>query len=52
VGQVEGMGEESVRGFGGKAEGKGHLEGRGIDGRMGSEWIIGRPVGVGGVVVN
>jgi hypothetical protein len=52
VGQVAGMGQESVQGFGGKAEGKEHLKGRGIDGRMGSEWIIGRPAGVGSVVVN
>jgi hypothetical protein len=26
-----------------------HLEGRGIDGRMGSEWIYGRLAGVGAV---
>jgi hypothetical protein len=39
------MGEESVQGFGGKAQRKEHLEDQGIDGRMGSEWILGRLAG-------
>jgi hypothetical protein len=29
----------------GKQEGKNHLEDQGIDGRMGSEWILGRLAG-------
>jgi hypothetical protein len=32
---------EFVQGFGGKAD---HLEDKGVDGRMGSEWILGRLV--------
>jgi hypothetical protein len=28
--------------FVGKPEGKNHLEDQGVDGRMGSEWILGR----------
>jgi hypothetical protein len=34
---AHGRGEDSVQGFGGKA----HLEDQGVDGRMGSEWILG-----------
>jgi hypothetical protein len=41
------MGDESVQGFGGKAQ-RDHLEDQGVDGRMGSEWILGR-VAVRGV---
>jgi hypothetical protein len=29
----------------GKPEGSGHLEDQGVDGRMGSEWILGRLAG-------
>jgi hypothetical protein len=32
-----------------KPEGKNHLEDQGVDGRMGSEWTLGRLVGGGGV---
>jgi hypothetical protein len=36
-------GEESVQGFGGKTpKERDHLENQSVDGRMGSEWIIGR----------
>jgi hypothetical protein len=35
------MGEESVQGFGGKD----HTEDQGVDGRMGSESILGRLAG-------
>jgi hypothetical protein len=31
----------------GKPEGKGHLEDKGVDGRMGSKWTFGRLVGGG-----
>jgi hypothetical protein len=33
----------------GKPEGKYHLKDQGIDGRMGSEWILGRMAGGGGI---
>jgi hypothetical protein len=33
----------------GKPEGKGHLKDQGVDGRMGSEWILERLAGVYGV---
>jgi hypothetical protein len=33
----------------GKPEGKDHLEDQGVDGRMGSKWILRRLVGGGGV---
>jgi hypothetical protein len=36
------MGEECIQGFDGKARRKDHLEDQGVDGRMGSEWILGR----------
>jgi hypothetical protein len=36
-----GGGKERVEGFGWKARRKHHLEHQGIDGRMGSEWILG-----------
>jgi hypothetical protein len=48
AGHVACMGEErkSVQGFGGKPEKeRGHLEDQGVDGRMGSEWILGRLAG-------
>jgi hypothetical protein len=41
-------GEKHVQDFGGKAEGKDHLKDQGVDGRMGSKWMLGRLV-VGGV---
>jgi hypothetical protein len=47
VGHMACMGEESVQGFGGKAQ-RDHLEDQGVDGRMESEWILGR-VAVRGV---
>jgi hypothetical protein len=34
---VHGKGEKSVQGFGGKPEGKDHLEYQGVGGKMGSE---------------
>jgi hypothetical protein len=34
--------EKRVQDFGGNARRKNHLEDRGIAGRMGLEWIIGR----------
>jgi hypothetical protein len=40
-----GRGKESVQGFGGKAIRKDHLEDQGVDGRMGSVWILGRLAG-------
>jgi hypothetical protein len=42
---THGRGEECVQSFMGKLEGKNHLEDQGIDGRMGSEWILGRLAG-------
>jgi hypothetical protein len=40
------MGEECVQGFAGKARRKkDHLEDQGVDGRMGSECILGRLAG-------
>jgi hypothetical protein len=44
-----GRGEECVQSFGGKPERKNHLEDQGIDGTMGSEWILGRLSGRYGV---
>jgi hypothetical protein len=37
---------KSVQGFGEKRD---HLEDQGVDGRMGSEWLLGRLAGGGGV---
>jgi hypothetical protein len=47
VGHVAHMGEERYvyRVLMGKQKGTDHLEGQGIDGRMGSEWILGRLTG-------
>jgi hypothetical protein len=45
VGHVASMGEESVQGFGGSQMERDHLKDQGIDGRMGSEWILGRLAG-------
>jgi hypothetical protein len=46
VGHVTHMREESVQGFGGKSpKERDHLKDLGIDGRMGSEWILGRLAG-------
>jgi hypothetical protein len=36
----------------GKPEGKDHSDDRGVDGRMGSEWTLGRLVGAGGCGVD
>jgi hypothetical protein len=36
------VGEECVQGFGGKAKRKDFLKDQGVDGRMWSEWILGR----------
>jgi hypothetical protein len=42
-------GERSVQGFGGKPpKERDHLEDQGVDGRIGSEWILGRLAGGGG----
>jgi hypothetical protein len=47
AGHVARMGEESVRGFGGKSrKERNHLEDQGVDGSIGSEWILGRLAGV------
>jgi hypothetical protein len=40
-----GRGKESVQRFGGKPEGKNHSEDQGVDGRMGSDWILGTLAG-------
>jgi hypothetical protein len=37
---THGRGQKSILGFGGKE--REHLEERGVDGRMGSKWILGR----------
>jgi len=43
---TRGRGEKSVQGFGGKArKERDHSEDQGVDGRMGSEWILGRLAG-------
>jgi hypothetical protein len=42
---MHGRGEESVEGFGGKARWNDCLEDTDDDGRMGSEWILGRLAG-------
>jgi hypothetical protein len=44
---THGRGEKSVglQGFGRKAQRRDHSEDRGVDGRMGSEWMLGRLVG-------
>jgi hypothetical protein len=47
AGHVTRMGEEIVQGFGGKAKERDHLEDQRVDGRMGSEWILGRLAGGG-----
>jgi hypothetical protein len=44
AGHVARMGEECVQGFDGK-DGRDHLEDQGLDGRMRSEWILGRLAG-------
>jgi len=38
-------GEKIAQSFGGKVRRKDHSEDQGLDGRMGSEWIIGRLAG-------
>jgi hypothetical protein len=50
VGHVEHMGERRnvYRVLVGKPEGKDHLEDQGVDGRMRSNWTLGRLVGGGG----
>jgi hypothetical protein len=43
---THGRGEKRVQGFGGKSpKEKDHLEDQGVDGRMGSKWILRRLVG-------
>jgi hypothetical protein len=42
-----GEGRNAYRVLVGKPEGKGHLKNQGVDGRMGSKWILGRLVGGG-----
>jgi hypothetical protein len=43
---THGRGEKIVQGFGWKApKERDHLEDQGVDGRMGSEWILGRVAG-------
>jgi hypothetical protein len=44
AGHVARMGEECVQGFESQKE-RDHLEDQGVDGRMGSEWILGRLAG-------
>jgi hypothetical protein len=44
-----GEGRNVYRVLAGKPEGKYHLEDQGIDGRMGSEWTLGRLAGGCGV---
>jgi hypothetical protein len=44
-----GEGRNMYRVLVGKPEGKSHLEDKGVDGRMGSKWILGRLVGGCGV---
>jgi hypothetical protein len=39
---THGRGEKSVQGFGGKAHRKDPAEDQGVDGRIVSEWIVGR----------
>jgi hypothetical protein len=46
AGHVARMGEECVQSFDGKSQKeRDHLEGQGVDGRMGSECILGRLAG-------
>jgi hypothetical protein len=45
AGRVARIGEECVQGFGGKARKKENWEDQDVDGRMGSEWILGRLAG-------
>jgi hypothetical protein len=46
TGHVARMGDEkSVQGFGGKTRRRDQYEYRGVDGRIGSEWILGRLAG-------
>jgi hypothetical protein len=47
AGHVARMGEQTnvYRVSMGKPEGKNHLEDQGVDGKMGSEWILGRLAG-------
>jgi hypothetical protein len=54
AGYVAGMGEgrKLYRVLVGKPEGKDHLEDQGVDGRMGSKWILERLVGGGGCAVD
>jgi hypothetical protein len=48
AGHVARMGEESVQGFGGRNQKeRDHFEDQDVDGRMGSEWILGRLPGGG-----
>jgi hypothetical protein len=43
---THGRGEDCVQGYDRKAiRKKDHLENQGVDGRMGSEWILGRLAG-------
>jgi hypothetical protein len=44
---THGRGEKRVQGFAGKARRKDHLKDKGVDGRMGSNWTLGRLVGGG-----
>jgi hypothetical protein len=46
---THGIGEKVLRGFGGGARRKNQSEDRGVDGRMGSKWILGRLAGGCGV---
>jgi hypothetical protein len=45
---THGRGQKITQGFGGESPKEGdHSEDQGVDGRMGSEWILGRLVGGG-----
>jgi hypothetical protein len=43
---THGTGQKSIQVLMGKPEGKKHSEDRGVDGRMGSEWILAKLAGV------
>jgi hypothetical protein len=46
AGHVARTGEECVQGFDGKSQKERyHLESQGVDGKMGSEWFLGRLAG-------
>jgi hypothetical protein len=42
---MHGTGEKNVQSFGGETQRKDHSEDQGIEGRMASEWILGKLAG-------